>query len=164
MKILIFCKKKLEIFYKQKKEGDLYSVENLFPIDIKDQIFKSILVNSSMLLPVTTVILLIVLAIATINLITFGLRRIFDVSGITEFMIDQKKEHFLQGTPGIQFRGRWWRECNRWRCRRLLVLAGSWLYHHQWHRESYYFPNNTHFHHPRLRKYDLYLQQYKTCW
>ncbi|MBI2135412.1 mechanosensitive ion channel [Candidatus Woesearchaeota archaeon] len=56
------------------------------------------LANTYSLLPnILIVILLIVLAIAIVNLITFGLRRIFDISGISEFMLEQKKEHFLNG-------------------------------------------------------------------
>jgi len=43
------------------------------------------------------VVLLIILAVSIVNLITFGLKRIFYVSGITEFMIEQKREHFLNG-------------------------------------------------------------------
>jgi len=42
-------------------------------------------------------ILLIVLAIAVVNLITFGLKRTFAAIGITEFMLEQRKEHFLNG-------------------------------------------------------------------
>tara|TARA_Y100000310_G_scaffold341089_1_gene439082 strand:- start:20492 stop:21997 length:1506 start_codon:yes stop_codon:yes gene_type:complete len=54
--------------------------------------------NAYKLLPnILLVILLIVLAIAVVNLITFGLKRIFDTTGITEFMLEQKKEHFLNG-------------------------------------------------------------------
>jgi len=50
------------------------------------------------LLPtILLVILLLVLAIAIVNLITFGLKRTFDATGITEFMLEQKKEHFLSG-------------------------------------------------------------------
>lgn len=40
-------------------------------------------------------ILLLVLAIAVVNFITFGLKRAFDAIGITEFMLEQKKAHFL---------------------------------------------------------------------
>ncbi len=54
--------------------------------------------NTYNLLPnILLVILLIVLAIAVVNLITFGLRRIFAATGITEFMIEQRKEHFING-------------------------------------------------------------------
>lgn len=54
--------------------------------------------NTYNLLPnILLVILLLVLAIAIVNLITFGLKRIFDATGITEFMLEQKKEHFLSG-------------------------------------------------------------------
>ncbi|MDP6648370.1 MAG: mechanosensitive ion channel, partial [Candidatus Woesearchaeota archaeon] len=42
-------------------------------------------------------ILLLVLAIAVVNLITFGLKRTFDATGITEFMLEQRKDHFLNG-------------------------------------------------------------------
>ncbi|MBW2976929.1 mechanosensitive ion channel family protein [Candidatus Woesearchaeota archaeon] len=42
-------------------------------------------------------ILLLILAVAVINLITFGLRRAFAATGITEFMVEQKKEHLLNG-------------------------------------------------------------------
>ena len=66
---------------------------------IKDtSLIGNFLANTYNLLPnILIVILLIVLAIAIVNLITFGLRRIFDISGITEFMLEQKKEHFLNG-------------------------------------------------------------------
>jgi len=54
--------------------------------------------NTYNLLPnILLVILLIVLAIALVNLITFGLKRIFDVIGVTELMLEQRKEHFLNG-------------------------------------------------------------------
>jgi|TARA_Y100000310_G_scaffold91835_1_gene89322 hypothetical protein len=54
--------------------------------------------NTYDLLPnILLVILLIILAIAVINLITFGLKRIFAATGITEFMLEQKREHFLNG-------------------------------------------------------------------
>ena len=51
----------------------------------------------SLLPNILLAILLIVLAIAVVNLITFGLKRTFDVTGITEFMLEQKKDHFLDG-------------------------------------------------------------------
>ena len=54
--------------------------------------------NTYNLLPqILLVVLLLVLAIALVNLITFGLKRAFNVSGITEFMLEQKKEQFLNG-------------------------------------------------------------------
>src|SRR3989338_8668671 len=66
---------------------------------IKDtSLISSFLANTYSLLPtMLIVILLIVLAIAIVNLITFGLGRIFDISGITEFMLEQRKEYFLNG-------------------------------------------------------------------
>jgi len=42
-------------------------------------------------------ILLLVLATALVNLITFGLKRTFAATGITDFMVEQKKEHLLNG-------------------------------------------------------------------
>jgi|TARA_Y100000310_G_scaffold329691_1_gene400006 hypothetical protein len=61
-------------------------------------ILGNFLSNTYNFLPtILIVILLIVLAIVIVNLITFGLRRTFDVSGITEFMLEQKKEQFLNG-------------------------------------------------------------------
>jgi len=42
-------------------------------------------------------ILLLVLAMAVVNLITFGLKSVFAATGITEFMLEQKREHFLNG-------------------------------------------------------------------
>jgi len=54
--------------------------------------------NTYNLLPdMLIVILLMVLAIAVVNLITFGLSRVFEVSGITDFMLEQRKEHFVNG-------------------------------------------------------------------
>ena len=54
--------------------------------------------NTYNLLPnILLVILLIVLAITVVNLITFGLKRTFNATGITEFMMEQRKEHFLNG-------------------------------------------------------------------
>ncbi|MAH33284.1 hypothetical protein CL615_02745 [archaeon] len=54
--------------------------------------------NAYNILPnILLVILLVVLAIAIVNLITFVLRRTFDAVGITEFMLEQRKEHFLNG-------------------------------------------------------------------
>jgi hypothetical protein len=41
--------------------------------------------------------LLIVLAITIVNLITIGLKRFFGTIGITSFMVEQKKEHILNG-------------------------------------------------------------------
>jgi len=66
---------------------------------VKDiAIIGSFLSNTYNLLPnILLVILLIVLAIAIVNLVTVGLNRVFDVSGITEFMLEQRKEHFLNG-------------------------------------------------------------------
>jgi len=51
----------------------------------------------NLLLNILIIILLIILAIIVVNLITFVLRRIFSATGITEFMLEQKKEHFLNG-------------------------------------------------------------------
>jgi len=66
---------------------------------IKDiVILGNLLSNTYNLLPdLLLVILLIILAIAIVNLVTVGLKRVFDVSGITEFMLEQRKEHFLNG-------------------------------------------------------------------
>ena len=66
---------------------------------IKDiTIISNFISNIYNLLPnILLVILLLVLAIAVVNLITFGLKRTFDATGITEFMLEQKKEHFLNG-------------------------------------------------------------------
>jgi len=65
-------------------------------------ILSNFVTNTYNLLPnILLVILLIVLALAVVNLITFGLKKIFDVSGITEFMIEQRKEHFLNGALGF---------------------------------------------------------------
>jgi hypothetical protein len=61
-------------------------------------IITNFLSNTYSFLPtILLVVLLIVLAVAIVNLVTLGLRRMFDVSGITEFMVEQKKEHFLHG-------------------------------------------------------------------
>jgi hypothetical protein len=54
--------------------------------------------NTFNLLPnILLVVLLLVLAVAVINLIALGLKRIFDTAGITEFMLEQRKEHILNG-------------------------------------------------------------------
>ncbi|MBU0628799.1 MAG: hypothetical protein KKC75_06420, partial [Nanoarchaeota archaeon] len=54
--------------------------------------------NTYDLLPkILLAILLLILAVAVVNLITFGLKRTFAATGITEFMLEQKKEHFLNG-------------------------------------------------------------------
>ena len=42
-------------------------------------------------------ILLIVLGVAVVNLIAYALRRFLDTIGITEFMVEQNKEHWLNG-------------------------------------------------------------------
>lgn len=61
-------------------------------------ILSDFVTNAYDLLPnILLVILLLVLAIIAVNLITFGLNRTFDAIGITEFMLDQRKEHFLHG-------------------------------------------------------------------
>ena len=61
-------------------------------------IMREFISNAYNLLPnILLVILLVVLAIAVVNLIAFGLKRIFVVTGITEFMLEQRKEHFLNG-------------------------------------------------------------------
>jgi len=61
-------------------------------------IIRIFITNTYDLLPnILLGILLLVLAIAVVNLITFGLKRIFDATGITEFMLEQKKDHFLNG-------------------------------------------------------------------
>ena len=49
----------------------------------------------NLLLNILLGILLLLLAIAVVTLITFGLKRIFDATGITEFMLEQKKDHIL---------------------------------------------------------------------
>ena len=66
---------------------------------IKDTtIIRNYILNTYNLLPnILLVILLLLLAIAVVNLITFGLRRVFAATGITEFMIEQRKEHLLNG-------------------------------------------------------------------
>ena len=66
---------------------------------IKDiTIIGNFISNTYNLLPnILLVILLIVLAIAVVNLITFGLKTAFAATGITEFMLEQKNEHFLNG-------------------------------------------------------------------
>jgi len=66
---------------------------------IKDMtIIGSFISNTYNLLPsILLVILLLVLAMAVVNLITLGLGRVFSATGITEFMIEQSKEHFLNG-------------------------------------------------------------------
>jgi small conductance mechanosensitive channel len=66
---------------------------------IKDiTVLGSFISNAYNILPnILLVILLVVLAIAIVNLITFVLRRTFDAVGITEFMLEQRKEHFLNG-------------------------------------------------------------------
>jgi len=54
--------------------------------------------NTYNILPtILLVILLIILAVAIVNLISVGLKRMFDVLGITEFMLEQRREHFLNG-------------------------------------------------------------------
>lgn len=61
-------------------------------------IIGNFLYNTYNLLPtILLVILLVVLAITIVNLITFGLRRVFDVLGITDFMLEQRREHLLNG-------------------------------------------------------------------
>src|SRR3989338_4104915 len=61
-------------------------------------ILSGFITNTYNLLPsILLAILLLVLAIAVVNLITFGLKRVFDTTGITEFMLEQRKEHFLNG-------------------------------------------------------------------
>ena len=61
-------------------------------------VINSFLSNTYNLLPtILLVILIIVLAIVIVNLIAFSLKRIFDASGITEFMVEQKRVHFLNG-------------------------------------------------------------------
>ncbi len=61
-------------------------------------ILSGFVTNTYNLLPsILLVILLIVLAAAVVNLITLGLKRVFDATGITEFMLEQRKEHFLNG-------------------------------------------------------------------
>src|SRR3989344_4328216 len=61
-------------------------------------ILSGFITNTYNLLPsILLAILLLVLAIAVVNLITLGLKRVFDATGITEFMLEQRKEHFLNG-------------------------------------------------------------------
>ncbi|MEK6869606.1 MAG: hypothetical protein AABX74_05210, partial [Nanoarchaeota archaeon] len=61
-------------------------------------ILSGFITNTYNLLPsILLAILLLVLAIAVVNLITLGLKRVFDSTGITEFMLEQRKEHFLNG-------------------------------------------------------------------
>jgi hypothetical protein len=66
---------------------------------IKDiTIIGDFITNTYNLLPsILLVILLLVLAMTIVNLIIFGLRRTFDATGITDFMMDQKKDYFLKG-------------------------------------------------------------------
>ena len=66
---------------------------------IKDiTIIGDFITNTYNLLPtILLVILLVILSIAVVNLITFGLRRTFAAIGITEFLLEQGKEHFLSG-------------------------------------------------------------------
>jgi small-conductance mechanosensitive channel len=66
---------------------------------IKDiTILRNFISNTYDLLPnILLAILLLVLAVAVVNLITFGLKRSFAATGITEFMLEQKKEHVLNG-------------------------------------------------------------------
>ena len=66
---------------------------------IKDvTIIRAFITNTYDLLPnILLGILLLVLALAVVNLIIFGLKRNFDAIGITEFMLEQKKDHFLNG-------------------------------------------------------------------
>lgn len=61
-------------------------------------ILSDFVTNTYNLLPnILLVILLLVLAITAVNLITLSLKRTFDATGITEFMLEQRKEHFLHG-------------------------------------------------------------------
>jgi len=60
-------------------------------------VFSNITNTYNILPTILLVILLLVLAIAIVNLITFVLKRTFDATGITEFMLEQRKEHFLNG-------------------------------------------------------------------
>jgi len=54
--------------------------------------------NTYNLLPkILLVMLLIVLAVSVVNLISIGFKRLFDITGITDLMADQRKEHFLSG-------------------------------------------------------------------
>jgi len=58
--------------------------------------------NTYNLLPnILLVILLLVLAITAVNLITYGLERTFNAIGITELMLEQRKEHLLHGILGF---------------------------------------------------------------
>ncbi len=50
-----------------------------------------------MLPAILLVALLLVLSAAAVNLISFGLKRAFDATGITDFMVEQKRENFLSG-------------------------------------------------------------------
>ena len=51
----------------------------------------------SLLPNILLLILLLILAIAIVNMITLVLKWVFGSTGITEFMVEQKKEHFLNG-------------------------------------------------------------------
>ena len=65
-------------------------------------ILRTFLFNTYNFMPkLFVVILVLVLSITIVNLISFGLRRIFDASGITELMLEQNKEHFLNGILGF---------------------------------------------------------------
>ena len=61
-------------------------------------ILENLLSNILNVIPnILFIILLLILAVAIVNLVTFGLTRIFDLTGITDFMLEQKREHFLHG-------------------------------------------------------------------
>ncbi len=66
---------------------------------LKDFIFVTdFLTQTYELLPnIILVVLLIVLAMIVVNLIIFVAGRFFDTTGITEFMIEQDREYFLNG-------------------------------------------------------------------
>lgn len=59
-------------------------------------IIKDFMSNTYKLLPtMLLVILLLVLAVAVVNLITLGLKRAFEATGIADFMLEQSKVQFL---------------------------------------------------------------------
>lgn len=57
---------------------------------------RNVLTTTYELLPnILLFVLFIVLGITIVNLITFSLKRFFDTTGLTEFMIEQNREHLL---------------------------------------------------------------------
>lgn len=65
-------------------------------IYLRIDIFNVFLLNFYFLLPnIISVVLLVVLAVILINLIGFGIRRFFVTSGLTDFLMEYKREHIL---------------------------------------------------------------------